>query len=110
MQTTLNQHIEITPGVCSGRPRVAGTRIRVENIVLWTEQGMSPDEIVTDYPQLSLADVRAALAFYFDNRPELDRQVQADEQFVAEVKSQYAVGKSAATDGNSDDGDSLSSG
>lgn len=110
MQPTLTQHIDITPGVCSGRPRVAGTRIRVQNIVLWTEQGMSPDEIVTNYPQLSLADVHAALAFYFDNRQELDRQIQEDEAFVAEMKSQYAVGNSAAMDGNLDDGDSLSSG
>jgi uncharacterized protein (DUF433 family) len=110
MQTTLNQHIEITPGVCNGRPRVAGTRIRIQNIVLWTEQGRSPDEIVANYPQLTLADVHAALAFYFDNRLELDRQIREDEQFVAEMKSQYAAGGSALAEGNSDDGDSLSSG
>ena len=76
------KHIEITPGTCSGRPRVAGTRIRVANIVLWTEHGTSPDEIVASYPQLTLADVHAALAFYFDNREEMDRQIREDEEFV----------------------------
>jgi uncharacterized protein (DUF433 family) len=79
-------HVEITPGACSGQPRVAGTRIRVANIVLWTEQGQSPDEIVAGYPQLTLADVHAALAFYFDNREVMDKQIAADEAFVAGLR------------------------
>jgi uncharacterized protein (DUF433 family) len=76
------KHIEITPGVCSGRPRVAGTRIRVENVVRWTEQGMLPDEIVASYPQLTPADVHSALAFYFDNRDEIERQMREDSEFI----------------------------
>jgi uncharacterized protein (DUF433 family) len=92
-------HIEITPGTCSGHPRVAGTRIRVSNIVLWTEQGQSPDEIVAGYPQLTLADVHAALAFYFDNREEMDKLIAADEEFVASLrKSLPSVGREAGAD------------
>ncbi len=79
-------HIEITPDTCSGQPRIAGTRIRVQNVVLWTEQGETPDEIVAAYPQLSLASVHAALAFYHDNRQEVDRLIEADAEFVAELK------------------------
>ena len=81
------KHIEITPGTCSGHPRIAGTRIRVQNVALWTEQGQSPDEIVAAYPQLSLANVHAALAFYHDHREEMDRLIQADAEFEAELKS-----------------------
>ena len=96
-------HIEITPGTCSGRPRVAGTRIRVANIVRWTEQGKSPEEIVVAYPQLSLADVHAALAFYFDNRDEMDKLIVEDEAFVASQESgQQSVGTQVG-------GDSISS-
>jgi uncharacterized protein (DUF433 family) len=76
------QHIAIDADTCSGQPRVAGTRIRVSNIVLWTEQGRSPDEIVAGYPQLTLADVHAALAYYFDNRDEMDRLIEEDSRFV----------------------------
>src|SRR5271157_1163290 len=76
------KHIEITPGVCSGRPRVAGTRIRVENVVRWTERGMLPDEIVASYPQLTPADVHASLAFYFDNRDEIEKQMREDSEFI----------------------------
>ena len=58
---TANQHIEITPGVCGGKPRVAGHRITVANIVIWHERlGKSADEIATEY-DLTLADVYAAL-------------------------------------------------
>ncbi len=57
-------HIESTPGTCGGAPRIAGSRIRVSQIVLLTESGASPDEIVASYPHLTLADVYAALAFY----------------------------------------------
>ena len=61
---SLDQRIERTPGVCGGKPRIAGHRIRVQDIAAWHEfQGMSPDQIVAGYPQLSLADVHAALAY-----------------------------------------------
>lgn len=83
----LNEHIEITPGVCGGKPRVAGTRIRVQDIVVWTEQGQSPEEIVTGYPHLSLADVHAALAYY-DHREAIDRQMQDSDALVAALEAQ----------------------
>ena len=85
MQVT--QHIESTAETCSGHPRISGTRIRVSNIVFWVEQGQSPEEIVANYPQLSLADVHSALAYYFDNREEIDELIQEDEQFVRAVES-----------------------
>ena len=69
MDSTIAQHIEITPGVCGGKPRIAGHRIRVQDIVIWHERlGYSPDEIVSKYPQLTMGDVHAALAYYHDNR------------------------------------------
>ena len=47
-------HIEVTPGVCGGKPQIAGTRIRVQDIYVWHEtQGQSVDEIVSHFPQLT---------------------------------------------------------
>ncbi|HEX4652394.1 MAG TPA: DUF433 domain-containing protein, partial [Granulicella sp.] len=70
-------HIELTPGTCGGKPRVAGSRIRVQDVVVWHERmGLSADEIVTRYPRLSLADVYAALAYYHDHREEIDSQME----------------------------------
>lgn len=88
------QHIEVTPGVCGGRPRIAGHRIRVQDIVIWTEQGQSPDQIVADFPQLSLADVYAALAFYHDHREEIDQQIRDDDEFVARMRAASGSGAS----------------
>jgi uncharacterized protein (DUF433 family) len=52
-----------TPGTCGGKPRIAGHRITVKYVVLAHQRGgMSPDEIVSAHPGLSLADIHAALA------------------------------------------------
>ncbi|MBU4273543.1 MAG: DUF433 domain-containing protein [Planctomycetes bacterium] len=88
IESTVVQHIEITPGVRGGKPRIAGTRICVSDVVIWTEQGRSPYEIVADYPQLTLADVYAALAYYHDHQADIDRQIKESEDFVAAISRQ----------------------
>jgi uncharacterized protein (DUF433 family) len=66
------QHITRTPGVCGGKACIAGSRIRVLDVyVLHELKGKSPDEIIEAYPQLTLADVYAALAYLWDNRQEI---------------------------------------
>ena len=78
----LDQHIEITPGIAGGRPRIARHRITVMDIAVWHERlGHSPDEISTEY-DLSLADVYAALAYYHDHRAEIDLQMRDSEAFI----------------------------
>lgn len=89
MKATLADHIEVTPGICGGRPCISGHRIRVQDIVAWHEsQGQSPDEIVARFPQLSLADVHAALAFYFDHRDEIRQHMADDDAFAESLRSQ----------------------
>jgi uncharacterized protein (DUF433 family) len=54
--------------------------------VLWHERlDLSADEIATEY-DLSLADIYAALAYYYDHREEIDRSIKADEDFIAELR------------------------
>lgn len=68
----MSTHIEKKPGVCGGKACVTGIRIRVQDVYVWHElQGRSPDEIVTSFPQLTLADVPAALAYYWDHVQEI---------------------------------------
>src|SRR6266849_1065851 len=68
----LDQLIAITPGVCGGKPHIAGRRITVQNIAIWHERmGLSADEIATDY-NLTLSEVHAALAYYFAYRDEIE--------------------------------------
>jgi uncharacterized protein (DUF433 family) len=78
-----------TPGTCGGRPRIDGHRITVEDVAVWHErQGMSPDEIVSAYPSLTLSDIHAALAYYYENRDRIDADIREGERFVAEMKAQ----------------------
>lgn len=83
---TLDQHIESTPGLCGGKPRIAGHRITVQSIVIWHDRmGRSADEIATEY-DLDLADVHAALAYYFDHRDEIDRSIDESDQWVEALR------------------------
>ena len=83
---TLDQHIEITPGIAGGQPRIAGHRITVGNIAIWHERlGKSVDEIADEY-DLTLADVYAALAYYFDHRAEIDQSIREGEAFAEALR------------------------
>ncbi len=55
--------IEVNPGVRSGKPCVKGTRITVYDVLEYLAGGMREDEIVADFPDLTLDDIRACLAF-----------------------------------------------
>jgi uncharacterized protein (DUF433 family) len=57
------ERITINPAVRSGKPTVKGTRITVSDILEYLAGGMTPDEILVDFPDLSAEDIRAVLAF-----------------------------------------------
>lgn len=85
---TLDQRIVKTPGVCGGKPRIDGHRITVQNIVIWHDRlGWSADEIANAY-DLDLADIYAALAYYFAHQSEIDRTIEKGEAFVEEMRRQ----------------------
>lgn len=85
---TLDQRIESRPGVLGGKPCIAGRRIAVEHIAVWHERlGLSVDEIASAY-ELELADVYAALAYYFAHREEIDRSIQEGEEIVSRLREQ----------------------
>jgi uncharacterized protein (DUF433 family) len=84
---SLDAHIVATPGTCGGKPRIAGRRITVANVAIWHEQmGWSVEEIAAEF-DLALADVHAALAYYFDNREEIDQRIREDEEFAEKVRT-----------------------
>lgn len=68
-----------TPGVCGGRPRIAGTGVSVRRIAGWYKLGRSPEEIADQYGHLNLAQVHAALAYYHANRIEIDTELAEEE-------------------------------
>lgn len=55
--------IESTPGVRSGKPRFIGTRITVGDVLEYLASGMTQEQIIEDFPELTGDHVRAALEF-----------------------------------------------
>jgi uncharacterized protein (DUF433 family) len=77
-----------TPGVRGGKPRIDGHRITVADVAVWHERmGMSPDEIVYNYPSITLSDVYAALAYYFENRERIDSDIAEGEKLAETLRA-----------------------
>lgn len=94
MEPTTNTHIESRSNR-DGQVRafVAGTRIKVQNVYVLSElQGKSPDEIVAAYPNLTLAQVHAALSHYFDHMDEIHAELQQDADFIAQLRANTGPG------------------
>jgi uncharacterized protein (DUF433 family) len=71
--------ISRTPEIRGGRPCIAGTGIAVRRIAVWHKMGHSPEEIAANWGYISLAQVHAALAYYYANRAEIDEDLAADD-------------------------------
>ena len=86
MPYVLSEHIAKTPEICGGRACIAGHRIRIADIAVWHERrGYSADEIIQFFPGLTLADVHAALAYYFDHQAEIDGEMTGDESLASRL-------------------------
>lgn len=63
-----NNHSRITiePGKRGGKPCIRNMRITVYDVLGWLAAGMTNDEILVDFPELTLEDIQAVLAFAAD--------------------------------------------
>lgn len=83
-------HIVRTPGTCGGKPRIDGHRIRVQDVaILHENQGLSPKAICEEFPGLTLGQIHAALAYYYDHRQEILDEIEAGIQFAEEFRRQH---------------------
>jgi uncharacterized protein (DUF433 family) len=88
------EHIGIRPGYCGGEPHILGHRIKVRHVAVWHEQGgMSPAAIAAAYPTITLAQVHAALAYYYDHREAIQTAIAEEERFVEEMKARSGPSK-----------------
>jgi len=59
----LLSRITVNPKIFGGKPTIRRLRIKVESILALLEQGVTPEEILSDYPDLEPEDIRACLAY-----------------------------------------------
>ena len=63
--------ITIEAGKRGGRPTIRGMRIAVADVLGWLAAGMTHEEIISDYPELTEEDIRACLAYAADRERQL---------------------------------------
>jgi uncharacterized protein (DUF433 family) len=93
--TDIGSLIVRSDDVRGNRPRVAGTGVTVRRIVGWYKQGLTPEEITTEIPHLSLAQVYAALTYYHANREEIEADIAAEDAEAQQLEKQYELHRNA---------------
>ena len=78
-QVDIGTLITRTAGLKGGTPHIAGTGVTVRTIVRWHHSGLAPEETAIRIGHLSLAQVHAALAFYYTNQETMDREIIEEE-------------------------------
>ncbi len=74
-------YIVSQPDYCGGSPVIKGTKFPVRSVVNYVlRQGLAPEELVGEFSHLTLAQVYDALSYYYDNRAEVDRDLQENSQ------------------------------
>ena len=77
---TTHPYVVRRDGVHGGRPVIAGTRIPVSTIVERIQLGDTPEDIVRDFPPLTLAQVYDALSYYHEHRQEIDAEIATNKE------------------------------
>ena len=77
------------PDICGGHLRIDGTRMTVNQIVVWYKQGYSPEEIADQYPHLVLSQVYTALAYYHANKEEVEAALMTEEKKTDQLEQMH---------------------
>lgn len=73
------EYIVKKPDYCGGKAAIGKTRVRVNNVVFLHKEGKTIDEIRVEYPDLTHAQIYAALAYYHDHKDEIEAELAEDE-------------------------------
>lgn len=70
---------------CGGSPIIRGTKFPVRSIVYYVlKQGMTPEELVSEFPHISLSQIYDALSYYYENREAIDEELAVHEEGLRE--------------------------
>ena len=92
-------HIVVEPDVLGGEPHIAGHRIAVSHIAIWIiYQNESPRELAKEF-NLTLGEIYAALAYYYDHKDEVDRTIAVTSERAEDMAERYPKGWSFDKEG-----------
>jgi len=92
MQKLVVKHPYITKKskISKGSPIIAGTRVRVLDIIIEYEYlGHSPDEIISAHPHLILSQIHDALSFYYEHREEMDQEIRSRKEAILKLRKKF---------------------
>ncbi len=72
-----------------GVAKLIGTRSKVRQVVMDVQNGMTPEQVHESYPHLSMAQIHAALAYYYDHKAAIDAEIAEGIRFVAEMRAKH---------------------
>jgi len=83
-------YVTVDLQIKKGTPVIVGTRTKIMDIAIRYEfGGMTPDEIIEQFPHLTLAQIHDALSYYYEHKSELDETYKKDQKFINELKKYY---------------------
>ena len=91
--TDIGSLITSSPGICGGRPRIAGTGVSVRRIAGWYKQGLTPEEIAAEIPHLTLVQVHAVLTYYHANQEAMETEMAAEEAEADRLEQQHRASR-----------------
>ena len=94
MTTAMSGHIEVDDDHVA---RITGSRLKVIQLVMERmANGWDADQLHRNFPHLSLGQIHAALAYYYDHRAECDAQIEASVKYVDEMRAKAGPSPVAA--------------
>jgi len=87
---TVYSHVTKQPGIRGGRACIDDTRIAVVDIVAMLKQGRSAEQMLLAYPSLNLAQIHAAISYYYENQKEIEAELAEDDGWEEEHERRKA--------------------
>ena len=76
------------PKVRGGHPCIVGTGLRVMDLVMEQQRGEKDPEKIAALYEIPTREVQAALAYYFEHKEEIDKDIQKDDNYIRHVKAE----------------------
>lgn len=85
-KSNIHPYISSKKGVCGGRSIIKGTRIPVWSVIKWYKVGLSLEEILREFSQITPAQIHDAFSYYYDNQKEIEKDIadNEDEAYLEE--------------------------
>ena len=89
-QEIKHPYITIVPEVTGRSPVIVGTRTKVIDIAIRYEfGGMTPDQLIEQFPHLTLAQIHDALSYYYEHKSDLDGACREEQTLINELRKHY---------------------